>query len=239
MNDIESALSVIRGTETVVPPPKEPEIPPFESHKYPISGRAVLLVVPTSNKSKQSLLLDTFRSKAPEGVELYSLTLPVDSEVGEQPYNEAGSFGAYNRITNALRALHSDKHDKFLRRNSIGTIIVASIESYIQTNQVPRPVDFGFIVIHNATTGLTRACLSKGTTVDPKYVERARRFGYDRHPNYGRATVGRILAAQFPGLDPGDWQTVLSGHSRYDALKEAVSALELPLGTESRSSHIV
>lgn len=228
MDGFDSLISSLKGTESIVPPLPEPVIPPFEPHEYPLNGRAVLLVVPTSNQSKRDLLLSAFRSRAPVGLELHVLTLPVSSEVGEQPYNKAGIIGAYNRINNALRALDSDEHHELLRRNRIGTIMVASIENYIEIERAERPTDFGVVVVHNATTRETRACVSKGTTVDPRFVESALSLGYGEHPYYGKVTVGKILAGRFPGIDESNWHAVLVGHSRYDILKEAVDGLELP-----------
>jgi non-canonical (house-cleaning) NTP pyrophosphatase len=236
MDDRTKTISDLQCTESVVPPPIGPDIPRFESHRYAPNGKAVLLVILTSNKFKEGILCDAFRSKAPQGIDVHSITLPIDSGVGGQPYNDAGTLGACNRISNALQALHADAHQDMLRRKGIGTVIVASIESYIQTDHVVRPTDFAVIVIHNATTEQTRACVSQGTTVDPRYVEQARRFGFDGHPNFGRVTVGRVLAAHVPGLDEGDWQIVLCGRSRYELLKEAIDPLELPWGMEKDTS---
>ncbi|RYP21148.1 hypothetical protein DL766_008002 [Monosporascus sp. MC13-8B] len=220
--------SGIQGTETIVPPFMDPAIPPFESHRYPLSGKGVLLVIPTANKQKEAIWRGAFGDKAPNGTDLHIITAPFDSCVGEQPYNEAGSLGAHNRITNALRALHAANHQEMLRLRGIGTIIVACIESYIQTDHVPRPTDYGIVMIHNATADKTMACVSWGTTVDPAYVDRARGFGFDRDPNFGRVTVGQVLAAHIPGLDKADWHVVLGGRSRYELLKEAIAQLEIP-----------
>jgi hypothetical protein len=230
MQHLRKTVSNIRKTETIVPPFMEPDMPQFESHQYPLSGKAVLLVIPTANKLKEKILLDGFREKVPNGVDLHTITVPFDSGVGEQPYNEAGCLGAHNRITGALRALHARNHQEVLGSKSIGTVIVASIESYIQTNHVARPVDYGVIVVRNATAEKTTACLSWGTTVDPAYVDRARRFGFDGDANFGRVTVGQVLAAHVPGLDKADWQVVLGGQSRYKLLKDAIAELEIPWG---------
>ncbi|RYP36264.1 hypothetical protein DL767_003417 [Monosporascus sp. MG133] len=224
--------SSIQGTETIVPPFTDPVILPFESHQYPLSGKGVFLVIPTANKEKEAILRGAFGDQAPNGADLHVITVPADSGVGEQPYNEAGSLGAHNRITNALRALHAENHQETLRLRGIGTVIVASIESYIQTDYLPRPTDYGIVVIRNATAEKTTACLSWGTTVDPAYVDRARRFGFDGDPNFGRVTVGKVLAAHVPGLDEADWQAVLGGRSRYELLKEAIERLEIPWGVE-------
>ncbi|RYP02537.1 hypothetical protein DL764_005781 [Monosporascus ibericus] len=224
--------SSIQETESIVRPFGDPAILPFESHQYPLSGKGVLLVIPTANKQKEALLRGAFGDRAPNGADLHVITVPFDSGVGEQPYNEAGSLGAHNRITNALRALHAANYQEILRLRGIGTVIVASIESYIQTDQVTRPTDYGIVMIRNATAEKTAACLSWGTTVDPAYVVRARRFGFDGDPNFGRVTVGQVLAAHVPGLDKADWQVVLGGRSRYELLKEAIEKLEIPWGVE-------
>ncbi|KAK1830701.1 hypothetical protein QBC39DRAFT_353041 [Podospora conica] len=218
----------LRNTETIVPPPHPPPIPPFKPHTYPHHGPSTLLVIPTKNKFKTSLLRNTFASRAPAGADLVVLTLPVPSDVGEQPYNTAGCLGACNRISNALEALHAPEHDAFLRTNRVGTVMVAAIENYIQVDGVERPTDFGMIVVHNATTGATRACVSAGVTVAREFVERAQAFGFEGNKDYGRVTVGRVLAEEVPGVDEADWHVELAGRSRYDILEEAMGGLELP-----------
>jgi non-canonical (house-cleaning) NTP pyrophosphatase len=159
---------------------------------------------------------------------LHTLAIPVESDVGEQPYNEAGIIGAHNRISNALLRLDAVEYQETFRDKRIGIAIVACIENYIQTDNIDRPTDYGVVVIHNATTRQTMVCVSWGVTVPPAYVNRARRFGFEGDPNRGRVTVGQILAANAPGLDKADWQAVLARHSRYDLLKDAIRQLPIP-----------
>jgi non-canonical (house-cleaning) NTP pyrophosphatase len=232
MQYLRKTLCELKGTEAVVPPFMDPDIPRFESHRYPLHGTAVLLVIPTANKQKERILCDHFREQAPTAVNLHTITIPFDSGVGEQPYNEAGCLGAHNRVTNALRALHEDAYQGILKSKGIGTVIVASIESYVQTEYVPRPVDYGIIVIRNATTERTTSFMSWGTTIDLNYVNRARRFGFDGDPNFGRVTVGQIIAAHVPGVDKADWQVVLGGDSRYKLINSAIAQMEIPWGLE-------
>jgi non-canonical (house-cleaning) NTP pyrophosphatase len=226
--DLMSSVQELRGTEKAVPPPADPELPPFQHHKYPSHGDAVLLVIPTENEFKKKVLQETFRQKTPSGVTLHTISIPVESEVGEQPYNEAGAVGAYNRISNALHRLDATEYQETLRDKGIGTVIVASIENYIQTDNIERPTDYGVVVIHNATSRRTRACVSWGVTVSPNYVSRARYFGDEGDPNRGKVTVGRVLAANAPGLDKANWHKVLSARSRYDLLRDAVRQLSIP-----------
>ncbi|KAJ3454405.1 hypothetical protein MRS44_018299 [Fusarium solani] len=223
-----NSIPSLRGTEGIVAPRVNLTLPPFEVHQFTRYGNAVLLVIPTANKSKARLLRDTFAKQRPKDVVMHSITVPVESGVGEQPYNEAGAFGAHNRISNALRRIRAPDNQDKLASKGIGTVMVASIENYIQFDNVDRPVDFGLVVIHNATAGKTVAGLSSGASVPPAYVERARRFGFEGNPNYGRVTVGQIMAAHVPGLDKADWQGVLTGCSRYDLLSEAIDRLTIP-----------
>lgn len=228
-NDLRSCIEDIEGTEVIVPPPHtNPRLPPFQPHQYLSHGNAVLLVIPTENKPKVRLLQEAFRERAPNGVIVHKVTVPVDSGVGEQPYNEVGIVGAHNRISNALNRLDTTEYQKIFKVKGIGTVILASVENYIQTDNTDRPTDYGVVVIHNATTQQTTACLSRGVTVPPAYVNRARRFGFEGDPNRGRVTVGQILAANVPGLDKADWHAVLAGHSRYDLLKDAIRQMPIP-----------
>ena len=107
----------------------------------------------------------------------------------------------------------------------IGTVFIASIENCIRLDSVERPTDYGVVVIHNASTGGTVAGLSRGVTA---YVDRARRFGFEGNLNYGRVTIGQILAAHVLGLDKADFHSVLAGRSRYDLLSEVIDNLTVP-----------
>ena len=227
-NNLMSSVPDLKSTEKVVPPYMDPKLPPFQLHQYPSYGNAVLLVIPTENESKKRLLQETFKERAPNDVIVHIITISVASGVGEQPYNEAGIIGAHNRINNALLRLDTAEYQETFKVKRIGTVIVASIESYIQTDNIDRPTDYGVVVIHNATRHQTTACMSWGVTVPPAYVNRARRFGFEGDPNRGRVTVGQILAARVPGLDKADWQSVLAGHSRYDLLKDAIRQVPIP-----------
>lgn len=227
-DNLMNSVPDLKGTEKIVPPHMDPRLPPFQLHQYPSHGNAVLLVIPTENESKRRLLQEAFRERAPNDVIVHTVTISIDSGVGEQPYNGAGIIGAHHRISNALLRLDTAEYQEIFKVKRIGTVIVASIESYIQTDNIDRPADYGIVVIHNATKQQTTACISCGVTVPPAYVNRARRFGFEGDPNRGRVTVGQILAAHVPGLDKADWQLVLAGHSRYDLLKDAIRQLRIP-----------
>lgn len=227
-NNLMNSAPDLEGAEKILPPHMDPRLPPFQLHQYPSHGNAVLLLIPTENESKWRLLQEAFRERAPNDVIVYTVTFSIDSGVGEQPYNEAGIIGAHNRISNALLRLDTAEYQETFKMKRMGTVIVASIENYIQTDNIDRPTDDGVVVIHNATTQQTTACISWGITVPPAYVNRARRFGFEGDPNRGRVTVDQILAAHVPGLDKADWQSVLAGHSRYDLLKDAIRQMPIP-----------
>lgn len=228
-NGLLTSVDNLRGTERIVAPNLDIDLPPFQSHNLPGYGRDVLLVIPTANKSKCELLTSGFELKKPEGVTLHSIAIPFESGVGEQPYNEAGVIGAHTRISNALRHIDTPSFRDTLASKKIGTVIVASIENFIQLDKVERPTDFGMVVIHNASIGQTTAGLSLGVTVPRAYVNRARRFGFDEgNSNYGRVTVGQVLAAYAPGLDKANWHSVAAGRSRYDLLGDVIDDIEIP-----------
>ncbi|KAK4139471.1 uncharacterized protein C8A04DRAFT_33027 [Dichotomopilus funicola] len=221
-----------QNTETVVPPPDgEPKpMPLFTQYHFPHYGDAVLLIIPTSNEHKTQILLAAFESQKPANVSMHHIVIPAESEVGEQPYDGAGVLGAYNRISNALQALAtSPENQAVFTKERIGTVIAASIENYIQAAGVPRAVDYGVVMVHNATTGQTVTGISRGVTVPQAFVARARLDGFeDEDRSHGKVTVGSILAAGVSGLDKADWHAVLAGTSRYDLLKETIDALAIP-----------
>jgi len=228
-NNLVRSVDDMTGTEKIVPPPQvNPSLPPFQRHQYPSCGSAVLLVIPTENKGKRRMLEEAFRERAPKNVVVHVITVPVASDVGEEPYNNAGAIGAHNRIRNALARLGTSEYQNALTTKGIGTVIVVSIESYIQTENIDHPTDYGIVVVHNATTCKTAARVSSGVTVPLAYVNRARRFGYEGDQNQGRVTVGQILAANVPGLDKGDWHAVLAERSRYDLLRDAIRHMQIP-----------
>jgi non-canonical (house-cleaning) NTP pyrophosphatase len=226
--DLDGDIENYKMSEDIVPPFTEAVLPPFEHHQYPNHGTGILLVTPTCNKFKTKLFKETFESKVPQGQTLHILSVAFQSGVGEQPYNEAGLQGAYNRITNALRYLDESKNQEIFRQHQIGTVIVASVENYIQLESIERPTDYGVVVIHNATTDKTVWCLSQGVTVPSKYLDQARQFGFGGNSNHGRVPVGEIFAAHVQGIDHANWHEIVTGHSRYDILTEAVQSLQIP-----------
>lgn len=217
-------------TEKVLQAPTDPTIPLFEPQQIPAYGSALLLVIPTANQDKIRLCEKYIEGKVPSDTVVHKVIVPVESGVGEQPYNEAGIAGAHNRISNAIRRLLLDTEYKpILRTKGIGTVILMAIENYIQTDAVPRPADYGVVIVHNASAGKTTGCFSSGVTVPPAFVDRARRFGFvGKNPNHGRVTVGQILAAHVPGVDKADWQKTLAGRSRYVILEDAIRRVPFP-----------
>ncbi|KAH6894241.1 hypothetical protein B0T10DRAFT_479902 [Thelonectria olida] len=228
-SDLWKDVEAMRGTESIVLAPQQQPLPASISKiALPNYGNKVLLVIPTKNVFKAGLLKSKFEKELPEDKELHTLVVPADSGVGEQPYNEAGVTGACQRINSALEQLLSEESQKKMKEWEIGTVIVASIENYIQTDDVERPTDYGVVAFHNHTTNVSRMVYSRGVTVPPAYVERAQRFGFDdAQRSHGRVTVGQILAANVPGLDKADWHKVVTGTSRYELLTEAVAAMEV------------
>ncbi|PHH82393.1 hypothetical protein CDD82_6158 [Ophiocordyceps australis] len=206
------------------------EMPAFQQRALVTCGKDVLLVIPTENRQKVELLHKHVETCLPHAT-VQPLTLTVDSGVGEQPYDEAGIAGAYNRINAALDSLQSKKAAHFFPSKQIGTVIVGAIENFVQTKHVDDlPTDYGIIVLHNATQNKTVSCLTRGATIAPEYVERAHRFGFvNGNKGHGRITVGQIMAAHIGGgLDKADWQKTLAKVSRYQLLAEAVKALQVP-----------
>lgn len=166
--------------------------------------------------------------RAPAGTQIHTITFPVESGVGEQPYNIAGSEGARNRIMNALARLQSPEYAETFAKENIGLVIAASIENYVQTEDIDRPADFAIAVVHNANMNQTRSSSSRGVTIAPRYVDRARRFGTNGDANYGNITVGKVMAARVSQLDHADWHSVVAGISRYDLLAEAIAKIQIP-----------
>lgn len=206
-----------------LPPSSLPE------HQFPIHGDSVLLVIPTENKRKVQILSDGITKQAPPGIEVHIVTIPVESSVGEQPYNGAGMEGARNQINNALNRLHGIEFSDVFKKNNIRTVLVASYRE-LHPNQRPRQASrFGIVAIHNANTGETCVGCSRGVTIAQGFVDAALTFGTDGgNRDYGKKTVGSILASKVLGLDGANWHEVVAGVSRYDLLREVVGNLRAP-----------
>lgn len=124
-------IPCLKGTEKVVPARLAPQLPPFPPYRYPTYGNTVLLVIPTENKRKKTILEERIVDRAPAALKVQTITVPVESDVGEQPYNDAGAAGAYNRINNVLERLNNTEYTDIFAKYTIGTVLVASIENYI------------------------------------------------------------------------------------------------------------
>lgn len=225
-----SSIATLKDTETVLPPPAiDLTKPPFTEYSFPSHGDNVLLLIPTANEGKVQVLTDAFKKQNPRAATIYPMVVPAKSDVGEQPYDGAGLQGAYNRTSNALHTFANSPDDlAIITKRAIGTVIVATIENYIQISGVPRAVDYGVIMMHNANTGKTVTGVSHGVSVPEGYVSHARSFGFENSECHGRVSVGRVLAANVPGLDEADWHLVVVGRSRYELLREAIELLRIP-----------
>lgn len=220
------SLEAMRDTERVVGPDASGD----EDVKLPLLdcvingryGHEVLLVIPTDNKAKITLLKQAFETRRPEGIELRIKIVRAHSEVGEQPYNHNGKVGAYNRIRNAL------KIPDLAAIAETSTVIVTAIENYIRIHD-DGPIDYGIIVIHNATNCKTIASISNGVTVPQVYFDYTQQLGYnDDTKLQGKIAVGTVMADCVEGLDKADWHKVVSGSSRYDLLAQTLDNMQIP-----------
>jgi len=224
-----SSKTDVEAKGSVIPSLGVPILPGFGRHRYRSYGNDVLLVIPTANKGKVKLLKEAFGNQSPTGAKVHSVVIPFESGVGEQPYNKAGVLGAHNRISNALCHFDKPQNQDVFKKLTIGTVMVAAIESYFQLDNARKPIDYGLVEIHNATTGETRACQSQGVIVSWEAVKRAQSFGFGADRNHGMVTVGKVLAANTnPLLDHANWHERIAGKSRYTLIAEALQSLEIP-----------
>ncbi|KAF2466211.1 uncharacterized protein BDR25DRAFT_395763 [Lindgomyces ingoldianus] len=226
--------------QAVVPAPSSERFPtiatvaPTPQDPY---GENILVIIPTANQFKKKAVQS--RIEAQIGQDKSSRIIihqqSVDSGVGNQPYDEKGLEGAYNRIRNTLAWLNHNQG--ILEEKKIGTVLVGVIENYIQrSTDGLSAVDYGVVVIYNATTGKVAGAISRGVTVPQTFLEEAEGQGFnDAGGKSGKVTVGEILEQNF-GIDAANWHEVVCGTSRYALLEEALSTLHMFLKSLFRTN---
>ncbi|KAL2184033.1 hypothetical protein L209DRAFT_693846 [Thermothelomyces heterothallicus CBS 203.75] len=220
------------------------------SHGAPaLDPYKVLLVIPTANESKTELLCSRLSSTKPAHVQLSYCQVKADSGVGEQPYDEAGPRGAFNRAVNAVAALLGDEERRaaLVEDRGVGTLIVGAIENFVLRHGIePRPgrscgpVDHGFVVLCRVSlldkTWEWVVGVSRGVTVPWEYYSAAQKLGFEDEgegegegetKTCGKVTVGKLLLAN-AGVDDANWYQALAGVSRYDLLGEVLKAMDVP-----------
>lgn len=219
--------------QKLVPPdtttPAIDDLLSFSSPFNQAFGSNVLLLVPTENQFKTKVLENIIEQDL-QGATLITRQLKVDTGI-EQPYDEKFEDCVIKRLKGAFAFLECNPD--FLGENSIGRVEIGVIENYIRLSDGDSSaVDFGSIIIHNATIGKTRCSVSRGVTVQMEYVKEARERGFvDPEEKGGICTVGNVLKNHFDqvarhkfGGDydiSKDWHLAVSGESRYALLEEA------------------
>ncbi|RYO97532.1 hypothetical protein DL765_011133 [Monosporascus sp. GIB2] len=101
-----SSIDKLRGTEAILPVPTPSlPLPTINSPAFRKHGDAILVVNPTTNKQKADPFTEAFNALKPFNVKIHYVSAPSESDVGEQPYDEAGVEDLLNRIPNAWREL--------------------------------------------------------------------------------------------------------------------------------------
>lgn len=192
------------------------------------AGDGILLIIATKNADKVKLLQDTISRKVPGKIVLVE-SVTADSAVGEQPYNEMGGIGARNRTNSAISRSGVLKDEDKLKKAKIGTVLVATVENYVRLKG-DSAVDYGYVLIHNATTGLSDRSVSEGVPFPQKYVNIAQAAGFEDDAHLqGKVTVGSVMAERYAdeGMKKADPHEFLCGRSRYDILRDAIEGLKL------------
>ncbi|KAK4658984.1 hypothetical protein QC762_106290 [Podospora pseudocomata] len=180
----------------VYPPPQLPEphnelLPlSYELHQDNTPKKRVLLLIPTMNADKGQLMETQLRKRLPHNTEIYCLGFEgASSGVGEQPYNEAGMTGAFNRIDRGMILNRvSPQIIELVVKRRITTIIYAAIESFITRpgwpparpgeGAIKEPVDYAYIVLYNPVTGVVKTGVSEGVEVPRAYFKEAQKYGF-------------------------------------------------------------
>ncbi|KAH7131465.1 hypothetical protein B0J13DRAFT_562649 [Dactylonectria estremocensis] len=232
--ELQKTLEEVRNTQKIVPPPqRRGQLRSFPARSFETYGDGVMVVTPTGNESKMDEVSRRF-AKFVQPSKLQFARMHVGSNVGEQPYDEEGLTGGFNRLNGAFDLLETPMCQTQLKDSKIGTVIGMSIESFMQLEfegeKIMRAVDYAAIIVHNATTGKSDFTISEGVPMNPAYVEIARSLGFeDAEKKHGKVTGGKVFAAHVPGVDHADWQAVVTGVTRYDTLRKAMDKMKNPL----------
>lgn len=225
--------------QTIVPAPSPVKFPPLRTASPTPAkkfGDNIFLFIPTANVFKKKVIEAKARAQLQKDQQsrLVVFQHDVDSGVGNQPYDENGIKGAYNRILNAI--LYLDQHPDLLEKNKVGTVLVGAIENYIQRSATGGPaIDHAAVVMFNATKQTVVGLVGKGVTVPIDALKEAERFGFDdEERRSGKVTVGEVLANEF-GIDKADWNKVVTGVSRYKLIEEVLGELNVEI--ESVKDH--
>ncbi|KAK0668339.1 hypothetical protein QBC41DRAFT_347312 [Cercophora samala] len=180
----------------VYPPPQLPEPPhnqlePFERElDKDDTQKRVLFLIPTKNRDKVEILTAQFKKRLPENTVMHYISFSgAPSGVGEQPYNEAGMIGAFNRIDHAVFITPAQAEiSSFITEHRITTVIFAAIESFIARPGWPpvgpgkeatrEPVDYAYILLYNPVTGAVKTGVSEGVEVPWAYYREAQEYGF-------------------------------------------------------------
>jgi hypothetical protein len=211
-------------------------------------GENILVLLPTENSFKRNIVeskISTYLGPKRLNRLIIQQLEDISSDVGNQPYDEKGLEGACNRIRNAVDWLMRNGKS-VLEEKKVGTVLVVGIENYIERKIVASivddsidrdqgddnctaAIDYGIVMIYNATTMKAAAAVSRGVGVQKAFLDEAEALGFDdEERKCGKVTVGEVLAKYFH-VDKGNWHEVVCDVSRYVLLQEALERLILPL----------
>lgn len=188
-------------------------------------GTPITLIIATENKLKKQLLEKVAKEYCEKNgcSILKSISLPADSGVGEQPYNEAGPQGMVGRARNVLKTLQGIE----------GTPLVGVIENFIERpiddNDVRDAYDYGIIGFYNGLTDGWTYAVTKGVKVNRKHLLEAMNAGFDDMEKlHGKVTYGEVLAKHYD-VDSSDWHKAVCGKTRFELLADASQKLRVDL----------
>ncbi|GKU11247.1 hypothetical protein FLAG1_11611 [Fusarium langsethiae] len=230
---VPKTLEEFTGSETIVGPPRNDEVPnigPQGWHQY---GKNCLVIFPTGNKHKVEALKAHFNSnEKPSDVNsLLFEEIPVSDNGCSQPCNDQGRFRAEDRIMKAMDKFRSGPEYKtYLEDKHIGTVFIAVIESFFEKKNGQRPVDAALIVLFNVSTGRTVTRTTDGTTLNQWFLDEAeRREGHvDGNKDCLCMTAGKIVAERVHGVDAANWHEYAVGKPRKEFFEEALKPMGIP-----------
>ena len=198
-------------------PAVQPQLPSgLAVPRLPRYGSNHLLCVPSQNVHKVEVFRQHEQARYP-GVVLSKL-LNQPSDVPEQPFDDEGVQGAFNRTRHFLDWLASCEGQQFLQEQQVGHVVVDAMENFIACRDAATPSDHACVIRTDLGAMTCQVGVTVGVTVPRDCLAQSQAA-------QGGVTVGKLMAAAQPSIADHDWHSTLAKVSRYTLVSDLLQAM--------------